>query len=327
MTRRANPTVIGGFIIGAVILAVAGIAIFGSTSFFRQRPRAVAFFQGNVAGLSVGAPVTLRGVPVGTVTGVKIEIDEDKMISLIPVYMEFEPERLTITETKEAAAAMPGQVGLKRAIEHGLHARLASQSFVTGQLAVELSFDPNEPATLVGADPKTVEIPTAPSELEKLKGVLAQLPLDKIGASALRVLDDVDRLLTGPEVATLLQSMSAAGVGVNQLMTTANTDLKPFMDNLNDTLRSARETLNTAQGTLATGKQLMTSDFRDALRAATRALDGARLALSNANALLANSPQRYDLDQTLRNLSATSESLRAFAAELDRRPNALLIGK
>jgi paraquat-inducible protein B len=327
MTKRPNPTAVGGFILGAIALVVVGIVVFGSGSWFRARPRAVAYFQGNIAGLNVGAPVTLRGVPIGTVTNIQIEVDEKTMVNLIPVYLEFEPERFTIIGTDQTAIATPKQAVLKDAVAHGLHAKLATQSFVTGQLAVELSFDPDEQARSVGANTQVIEIPTALSEIEKLKDTLTQLPLDKLGASALHLIDDIDRLITGPETTTLLRSMSAAGIGIQQLMTTANTDLKPLIGNVNDTLQSARDALTTAQAALKSGERLMSGDLRVTLRTATAALERAETALSTANTLMATSQQRYDLDETLRNLSATSQSLRSFADELDRRPNSLLMGK
>jgi paraquat-inducible protein B len=50
--------------------------------------------------------------------------------------------------------------------------------------------------------------------------------------------------------------------------------------------------------------------------------------LANSDSVVApNSPQRYDLDQTLRNLTATTRALRVFAEGLERRPNSIVVGK
>ena len=48
MSKKANPTIIGGFVLGAIAVVVAGVAIFGSGKFFEHRPRAVAFFEGDI---------------------------------------------------------------------------------------------------------------------------------------------------------------------------------------------------------------------------------------------------------------------------------------
>jgi paraquat-inducible protein B len=58
MSKQANKTLIGAFVVGAIVLAVAGILVFGSGDFFSVRPMFVMYFEGSVSGLNVGAPVT-----------------------------------------------------------------------------------------------------------------------------------------------------------------------------------------------------------------------------------------------------------------------------
>jgi len=336
MSKRANPTVIGGFVLGGIALVVVAVAVFGSGKLFTHRPRAVAFFQGNIQGLTVGSSVNLRGVPIGTVTNIQLQLDLKTMQPIIPVYMEFDSERFEVGGTKGfSAAELASQQPLKIAIANGLHARLATQSLVTGQLNVELDLDPDEPRRLVGADPSTIEIPTSQSDIEKLKNALSRLPLDQIAASALKFLGDADRLVTSEDVARLLRSLASASDHLDQLVATANNDVAPMMADIRDTTKGAREALAGAldamtemQTTLKTANQLLGTDGREALRSATGALQQAQAALTNANTLLApNSPQRYDIDQTLRNLTATTRALRIFAEDIERRPNAVIVGK
>ena len=54
--KRANPAVIGGFIVGAVVLAIAGVMIFGSGKLFAETIKCVMYFEGAIQGLHVGAP-------------------------------------------------------------------------------------------------------------------------------------------------------------------------------------------------------------------------------------------------------------------------------
>jgi paraquat-inducible protein B len=82
------------------------------------------------------------------------------------------------------------------------------------------------------------------------------------------------------------------------------------------------------KATLTTANQLLTTDGRDTLRSAVAALEKANKTLTDANTLIApSSASRYDIDQALRNLAATTRSLRVFAEDLERRPNSILIGK
>jgi len=339
VSRKASPTTIGAFTLGAVAVAVVALAILGGGKFLKRHTRAVAFFAGDIQGLSIGSPVDLRGVQIGTVTDINIRLDVDTMTPVIPVYMEFDPSRFNVQEIKGGAGAADGehvhQQRLKTAIDNGLNARLAIQSLVTGQLVVELDLDPDTPRTFVGADPATVEIPTSPSDIQKIKSALARLPLDKLAETALRLMDDADRLVTSPEIPPLLRSLVASSDGLDRLIKTAQADLDPLAANANRVLDVAHDDLAAAQGvlqdahrTLVTGDHLMSSDGAETLRAGTRALEEARKVLTDADGLLAaNSPQRYDLDQTLRNLSATTQALRVFSEDLERRPNSIIMGK
>jgi len=46
MSRRANPKLVGGFILAAIGLLVAAALVFGSFTFFEVTRRFVVFFRG-----------------------------------------------------------------------------------------------------------------------------------------------------------------------------------------------------------------------------------------------------------------------------------------
>jgi paraquat-inducible protein B len=145
----ARPAVVGGFILGALALGVAAILLFGGSWLFARTARAVVFFEGSVAGLDVGAPVTFRGVRLGSVQRISLSASAGSLTARIPVFLEIEPNRIT-WEGRELRND-PADYG--RLVEAGLRAQLASQSFVTGQLRVDLDFRPGTPAPLTGAAP------------------------------------------------------------------------------------------------------------------------------------------------------------------------------
>ena len=72
---RANPTVIGAFVIGALALVVTGLLLFGHARWFAERNTYIAYFPGSVKGLRVGAPVDFRGVAIGEVTDIRVVFD------------------------------------------------------------------------------------------------------------------------------------------------------------------------------------------------------------------------------------------------------------
>lgn len=65
-------TAVGAFVIGGVALGMAALVFFGNFNIFSSTKQAVVVFQGSTSGLSIGAPVTFRGVRVGAVDGISI---------------------------------------------------------------------------------------------------------------------------------------------------------------------------------------------------------------------------------------------------------------
>ena len=336
MSRKAKPAVIGAFTLGALALIVASIVIFGSGQIFANRPRAVVYFEGNIQGLTVGAPVTLRGVQVGTVSDIRLRLNVTTMEPIIPVYLAFDPERFRTGGLPSKGTANPlVQRPLRTAIAKGLHARLATQSFVTGQLLIELDLDPDEPRNFVGADPDTIEIPTSVGDVEKLKTKILQLPIDQIADTTLRLLNSIDSLVSSPEIPKILHLLVGATADADELIATTQRQLDTITKEFSETALTARTTLLTAQATLAeiggvavNVNQFVSADARDLTGQISTSLKNVNRLIEETNSLVAsNSPQRYDLDQALKNLADASRSLRVFSDELQRRPNSLIVGK
>jgi paraquat-inducible protein B len=110
---------------------IVGVITLGSGTFIRKTQRFVLFFDGSVNGLTVGSPVKIRGVEIGSVVEVNAIADTTRRETLNEVVIEIDPSRLKRVgpplEAVEAARVM---------IEAGLRARLELQSLVTGQLYV-----------------------------------------------------------------------------------------------------------------------------------------------------------------------------------------------
>src|SRR5215510_10574456 len=89
MGSKINPTLIGTFVVGAVILAIAGVLLFVVGEFFKEKITFVLYFDGSVQGLNVGAPLIFRGVQVGQVTNVIAQYEPKEDTILIKVLVEF----------------------------------------------------------------------------------------------------------------------------------------------------------------------------------------------------------------------------------------------
>src|SRR4029453_17973604 len=86
--NRANPKLIGAFVVGAVALVVIGVLLLGGAKFLSEKRTFVAYFEGSVKGLNVGAPVEFQGVRVGSVTNIQLQFLTAEKGFRIPVFLQ-----------------------------------------------------------------------------------------------------------------------------------------------------------------------------------------------------------------------------------------------
>ena len=174
MSKKSSKTLIGAFVVGAVTLLVLSLIIFGSGKFFRKTNKYVLFFEGSVKGLSVGAPVTFRGVKIGVVKDISLTYDPVTKFAFIPVIVETQPYLIKGSPVKRSSD------NIQYLIKTGLRAQLDMQSLLTGQLAIVLDFLPDKPARLLGLIKGYTEIPTVPSPFGELQKNLGEIPIKDI---------------------------------------------------------------------------------------------------------------------------------------------------
>ncbi|HYZ64818.1 MAG TPA: MlaD family protein [Acetobacteraceae bacterium] len=317
MATRA--AVVGGFVLGGLALGVVAIVVFGGSRLFQTRTRAVIFFEGSVAGLEVGAPVTFRGVRLGSVTRIALDFSPATGIARIPVYIETLPDRITWEGNRS-------ETDLRKLVTAGLRAQLAQQSFVTGQLRVDLDFRPDTPIETVGPETGPPEIPAIPSELERLRTTLAELPVRELVERAQRALTSIDRLATHLDrvVDPLAATIQGTGEAATRTLNDADDAVRRVQDSATLTLRSLEALTSDAR------KQLdgRGAELSRLVADADRAVRQADALVGSVNSLTAQrSAFRGDLEASVRDLSAAIGSLRTFARTIERDPSALLTGR
>ena len=316
----SRSAVVGAFVLGALALGVLAIILFGGSRLFTETKRAVTFFEGSVAGLDVGAPVTFRGVRIGSVVKIAVDYSPATGVAHIPVTIEVEPERITWEGSVKSEAEY------SRLAAAGLRAQLASQSLVTGQLRVDLDFRPDTPMRMVGFEKGLPEIPAIPSELDRLRTKLTELPLSELVDTAQRALGSIDRLATrlNGVLDPVAESVRRTADTGTKTLETADAALREVQQTSSATLRNLDALVADARRQLA-GRggelnQLLTDTDRS-----VRQID---TLLASVNGLVApRSSFRGDLEAAVRDLSATAGSLRTFARTLERDPSALLSGR
>ncbi|PPQ29944.1 MlaD family protein [Rhodopila globiformis] len=320
MSARGQATV-GAFVLGGLLLALGAVIFFGKFNIFNPAIRAVIVFQDSIAGLSVGSPVTFRGVPIGSVESIAIQFDPRNNIALIPVIVRIEPERAKIERPSGTAG-----LDLPELIKRGLRAELNVQSFVTGQSQIDLDFDPGSEPVLHPDISTLPEIPTRQSTIQKAKEQLSQLPLRELADDATKTLaslrtlsEKLDKDL--PPLVASLKTTSDQSVQMVQAATQAIKDLQARMD----TTLAAVSRLSASTDTQMNQRG---AELRTLLATTNQAMTQARDLLGEVRrATASRAPDRTNLDAALRDIAAAAASLRGFAGDIERNPQLLLTGR
>jgi paraquat-inducible protein B len=319
--RADGQTAVGAFVLGGIVLALAAIVMFGNLRIFNPSDVAAVVFEDSIAGLSVGAPVTFRGVRVGAVESIGIEFDPGTNVAAIPVIVRLTPNRAPgVPKTGDRHADLAGLV------TRGLRAELNLQSFVTGQSQIDLDFDPTAPAVLHPGVTTLPEIPTRLSTLQRAREQLSQLPLRELADNANSTLLSVRGLAEklDQDLPPLVDSVKATSDRTGQMVDTADQAIKALQGRLESTLSAINQVANTSDQQL----NQRGADLHTLLAASNQTLLQVHDLLSDLRNLTSDrAPARANLEATLRDLAAAAASLRGFANDVAHDPRLLLTGR
>ena len=324
MSTKVSKSAIGAFVLGAVALLVAGVLVLGSGKFFTTEHTFITYFDGSVKGLSVGSPVTFRGVKVGTVTGISIMADQASETLKIPVVFKLEPAKFRGT----ASEFQRNPKAIEKAVrEYGLRTQLQSLSFVTGQLMVSLEFYPDKPAQYVGFIKEYPEIPSVPTPLEELQKTLEELPFKEIVKNLNGAIQSVNTLVASIDGKKATQVIGAAVRDAQALVRHIDAKVDPLVESIAKSSGAAEAALVETKETMAAAR----GDVKELVTSTQKTLETAQTALRQSELTLRayedDSRLVTELNKTLRDLSATTRSLRYLSDYLERHPESLIRGK
>ncbi|MEJ2233907.1 MAG: MlaD family protein [Syntrophobacterales bacterium] len=328
MTKKANPKVIGAFVVGAAVLAAIGVIIFGSGKFFEEKHPWVLFFPGSVKGLTIGAPVTLKGVQIGTVTDVKVVFDRETLTFQTPVYVEVLPDRVrdigeySAQETK-IIATDPDEA-IKLLVERGLRAKLELQSLVTGKLQVAFDMYPDTPVNMVGLDKKVPELPTIPTAMEQLAKTLENLPIQEIVEDARKTMAAIEKLATSPDLTEAVTALNNTLQDVGKLARNLDGRVGPLSTSIEGTMKDTQKLVQNVNAQV----EPTFADLQETLKTAQAAVEKAEVALASVGDVVdPDSTLMYELTSTIKELQVMAQSINALAGYLQRQPDSLIRGK
>lgn len=255
----------------------------------------VLYFNESVRGLSIGAPVTVTGLPVGEVTDVSFEYDSESNdvrprvdIVLYPArFIEYLKKSSTAGQAPASEEAR--RAFIQRMVDRGYRAQLRSGNLVMGQLYVAFDRFPHAAkAKKIDWRKMPHELPVIPSSLEDLEtrvsNIIAKIdkmPLDTIGE-----------------------------------------DLKKTLETLNQTLKDADKMLNHIDDEMVPEIKTAVQELRKTLAAAERTLKSADNTLVGKD-----SPTQQELRVALQEVARAARSISELVDYLQRNPNALIRGK
>ena len=245
MIQKANPKLIGIFILAAFFIFIATFLLINQDRFFSRSIKYVLYFQGSIKGLNVGSPVVFNGVPIGRVIGISLVTDVQTMEIQIPVYIETNQNSFVVLNSG-GRSKDDVQKFTDKMIEKGLRAKLENQSLLTGQMMIGLSYYPGTPVVLQKHNPKIIEIPTLPSTGEELLQTLQKLPLRQTMINLNTLLTEADKLIrlvnsdsptVMKDISELTHSLSQVAKKTENALASFDEDSRTMLD-LNKMLRN-----------------------------------------------------------------------------------------
>ena len=319
--KTSNPTALGVFLVIGLALGVAGVLIFSSGNLFHQQQKSILYFDGSLKGLNSGAPVKFRGVTIGKVDQVLIRHNQARDDYAMPVIIAV--DKKLVQAKSDENLQIDNQALLNENIRRGFRGRLDAESLVTGVLYVSLDIISDAPPPVFHQlRPEYSEIPTMPSQVQRLLDHLEQLDLPGISAKLSALLTRLDTSLGHLDLPQINAGVTNLLGAANHLLTTPD---------LTNSIAAARRTLENAQALLARidGRvDPLADSLTNTLFEAQKTLADERRGAQHLSDLLGpDNSFGSDLTQALEQVGNAGRAVADLAEFLQRNPNALLAGR
>ncbi|EED32434.1 paraquat-inducible protein B [gamma proteobacterium NOR5-3] len=317
MSERKSSILVGAFVVGALIIAAAGALFFAGGGLGSERSKVVMVFDGSLRGLTIGAPVALRGVTIGQVTDIDLILDSDRASVTMIVEAEIDPASMQLVGSVTESI-------LDELVSRGLAAQLNTQSLLTGLLYIQLDFQPDKESSVSSINSPHPQIPTIPTELEQIRRSLESIDYAAIADDVERIATGLDTLLNSTDMqelpGSMRSSLAALEKASNSLTTTLDANspaLAEFLDEGTTTIRTLNDQLPAITGSI----QSSLARLDEALVSANTSLKGLEQTVAP------NSPPRRQLSEAMQEVTLAARALRSLARSLEEHPEALLRGR
>ncbi len=350
MGRKPNYFTIGLFVIFAISLLMAAVVVFGAGMLERDERFFETYFDESITGLTLGAALEFRGVPIGkveTITFVAGAYPSAKVDKQSIPYGDFVRVVFSVPlKNMPEFAAEETDAVLDRMIEQGLRVRVNS-NILTGQAYLEANYlDPNRFEVLeVPWVPINYYIPSAPSELTTMKESLDNIlnSLQEIDVAGLvdtfqAVLDSLNGAISDADLGQVSLEMTSLlresrqkvkdfdtkeiSLATQRLIhsldqTVADANVPELSEEARQFVAEIRKTNESLQDLLA-----MSPDASTNLPEVLARLDRALLSVDRLV-----SSERPQIEVIIANFRAISDNLKELTESLREQPSELLFNK
>lgn len=331
---------IGVFVVLSLSLFLLGVVLFGGTKFFEKESLVIAYFDDSLKGLSVGASVTYRGVSIGQVKEIQLQIvengsNEHKVI--IPILIALNGGQNLIIQGPGAQNEQNVDAFLESMCKQGLRAKLKTISLVTGKRYIDLAMYKGSVPVYRDKRGKYLEIPTLPSDMTQAQKIIENMDFVKLYDKVLGTFDALDTLgkslssaLTPEKTEQLMDDLLRASTKLNTILEQVDTHLGPILDkvdsgisNINTTVNHADKFITSLDDTI----QPVAEDFSKSLQNLDNTLLQANRLLRRAEETLQPaSPLYFRMSETLRQVDETAKSIQKLSDYISRNPDSLIFG-
>ena len=263
----------------------------------------VANFTGSVSGLTTGAPVTLHGLKIGTVTGASLEYDQAIDNVVAPVHFTLEPQRVSLLDLPKGGDL---DARLADLVRRGLRVKLESANFLTGQKQLALDLYKDAGTEVLGKSGDDYVIPVLGGSAEDVASAatnlvnrLNDIPFATIGQNLSQLLVNTNALIGDKRLSDSLAGLQATLAGTQTLIANLNHGLTPMTSRM----------------------PAIASDLEESVRHLNR------LTTSFESGYGGDSRFNRDLSRMMGQLSDAARSIRVLADLLSRHPEALIRGR
>jgi len=330
MQTKVSPTIVGFFVLGAMLLGMIGLFSFGSLNFLSKPQRFMVYFDETVSGLDGGSPVKLRGVRVGRVSQVSLIYDEATKQSVVAVLCEL--SRDVLSDPSGEIIDVSDRAEIENLIQSGLRAQLGIIGLATGLLYVELDFKdplayPVPHRNLVSVDYAIV--PAVPSTISEFQTSFGQIlsnikdiDFASIANQLNGLLADTRTQINAVDVTALSHEWTHTAKSFQALA--ESPEITATFTNLNGAITQLRGTLQTVEGAVGPTTEELASTLQQ-VRESLNAFND--MAAQSTQFISAQSGLGAEAIAALRQLGEASQAIARLADFLERNPNALLSGR